>query len=62
MTDAQDDLETCKVDLAAARGDDHDGNARIAALEDKLSRCKSEKGASQMNSWESRWSSRTPDR
>ena len=44
MTDAQDDLETCKVDLAAARGDDHDDNARIAALEDKLSRCKSEKG------------------
>jgi len=44
MTDAQDDLETCKVDLAAARGDDHDDNARIAALEDKLSHCKSEKG------------------
>jgi len=44
MTSAQDDVEICKADLAAARGDDHDDNARIASLEDKLSHCKSEKG------------------
>ena len=45
MAGVQDELEIAKTDLAAARGDDHDDNARIASLESKLTACNSDKGA-----------------
>ena len=43
LSTANEKLETALADLAAARGDDHDDNARIATLESKLGECQDQK-------------------
>ena len=45
LSTANEKLETALADLAAARGDDHDDNARIASLESKLGECQDQKDA-----------------
>ena len=43
LSTANEKLETALADLAAARGDDHDDNARIVSLESKLGECQDQK-------------------
>ena len=46
LTTATEKLEVALADLAAARGDDHDDNSRIASLESKLGDCHDTRDAS----------------
>ena len=46
LTTATEKLEVALADLAAARGDDHDDNSRIASLESKLGDCHDNRDAS----------------